>query len=154
MVTGPISRTSARNGSKRRITLKCNNLRFLAKHCEPMVEVYCESMRRERADNLVQEINPVEAAGKHLAAWAPTAAGLDVVGEIEKALQDIPEGQAIAVFGCGGTLPPSLPPAVVADFDRGLLAGSVGRPDPRRGQPHRLLRPGAVPRLGALAAQP
>lgn len=105
-----------------RQSLKRNLLRFLAKHCDPLVEVYCESILRERVDNVVQEINPVEEAGGQLAAWAPTAAGLDVLGEIEKALQGIPQGRSIAVFGCGDTLPRSLPPAVVADFDDGMLA--------------------------------
>ena len=42
--------------------------------------------------------------------------------ELEKAAQDIPAGSAVAVFGCGRAAPATLPPCVLADFDRQLLA--------------------------------
>jgi glycosyltransferase involved in cell wall biosynthesis len=51
---------------------------------------------------------------------------LDVTGEIERSLALLPPGQRIAVFGSGGKPPASLPPAVLVDYDRGLLEASSG----------------------------
>jgi glycosyltransferase involved in cell wall biosynthesis len=61
--------------------------------------------------------------------WSGKIRGLTVAGEIAEAVGNVPAGKRIAVLGCGGVLPASLPPAVVMDFDRSLLdqALAVGR---------------------------
>jgi glycosyltransferase involved in cell wall biosynthesis len=53
--------------------------------------------------------------------WSGKVRDLTVAGEIAEAVGNVPAGSRIAVLGCGGVLPASLPPAVVMDFDRGLL---------------------------------
>ena len=53
--------------------------------------------------------------------WSGKVGGLAVAGEIAAAVGSVPAGGRVAVLGCGGVLPASLPAAVVMDFDRGLL---------------------------------
>ncbi len=53
--------------------------------------------------------------------WGGKVRDLAVAGEIAAAAGGVPVGGRIAVLGCGGVLPVSLPSAVVMDFDRGLL---------------------------------
>jgi glycosyltransferase involved in cell wall biosynthesis len=53
--------------------------------------------------------------------WSGKVRDLAVAGEIAAAAESVPAGSRIAVLGCGAVLPGSLPPAVVMDFDRGLL---------------------------------
>jgi hypothetical protein len=57
-----------------------------------------------------------------LASWTEQARELDVAAEIESALRELPAGASVVVFGCGGSVPPSLPPAALLDFDAALLA--------------------------------
>ncbi|HET6209388.1 MAG TPA: hypothetical protein VFD94_03350, partial [Jatrophihabitans sp.] len=45
-----------------------------------------------------------------------------VDAELADAVEQLPAGDRIAVVGCGGVLPESLPPAIVLDYDRRLLA--------------------------------
>jgi glycosyltransferase involved in cell wall biosynthesis len=98
--------------------LKRNYLRFLAKHCEPMVEIACSAHLRDQA-------TPVEADSAVLAAWAREAAGVEVAGELAAAAAGLPAGATVAVFGCGPAVPASLPPAILLDFDRDLLARAL-----------------------------
>jgi Glycosyl transferase family 2/N-terminal domain of galactosyltransferase len=97
---------------------KRNLLRILHKHCEPVTELVCSAELRDAA--LTAE--PDHAA---LRAWTWDAAGLDVRAEIEKAAQDVPAGASIAIIGCGAAIPASLPPCILVDFDRRLLARAL-----------------------------
>jgi GT2 family glycosyltransferase len=98
---------------------KRNSLRILAKHCEPMIELYCAAELRD-------ERFLIEDDGAALRAWTRAASGIPAAGDIEQAVAAIPAGARVAVFGCGGDIPSSLPPgSVLLDFDSRLLAGAV-----------------------------
>jgi GT2 family glycosyltransferase len=45
-----------------------------------------------------------------------------VDAELADVLEQLPAGERIAVIGCGGVLPESLPPSLVLDYDQRLLA--------------------------------
>jgi glycosyltransferase involved in cell wall biosynthesis len=89
--------------------------RYVRRTPEPVMEI-CFGMRSlnihmSRWDDLSRELNE----------WSRKVRDLVVVGEIAAAAAGVGPGEGIAVLGCGGVLPASLPPAVVMDFDRGLL---------------------------------
>ncbi len=98
--------------------LKRNYLRFLAKHCEPIAEIVCSAHLRDQA-------TPVEADSIVLAGWTREAADVEVCGELAAAAASLPAGASVAVFGCGPAVPASLPPAILLDFDRGLLGAAL-----------------------------
>jgi glycosyltransferase involved in cell wall biosynthesis len=88
---------------------------FLSKFREPFVEVLADAL-------LSVELLSVEADSMKLARWTEEASDLDVAAEIESAVRDLPPEASVAVFGCGGSVPASLPPAALLDFDAALLA--------------------------------
>lgn len=97
---------------------KRNSLRILAKHCDPMIELYCAAELRD-------ERFLIEDDGGALRDWTRAAAGRGAAAEIEEAAGAVADGASVAVFGCGGDIPPSLPPSVLLDFDGALLAAAV-----------------------------
>jgi glycosyltransferase involved in cell wall biosynthesis len=88
---------------------------FLGKFPEPFVEVFADAL-------FSVELTTVEAESMRLARWIEQARDLDASAEIESAVRDLPAGASVAVFGCGGSVPASLPPATLLDFDANLLA--------------------------------
>ena len=101
---------------KRRLFSMMRNARiFLDKHREPYAELLADAL-------LSLELTTVQADATTLAQWTEQARELDVTAEIESALRELPAGARVAVFGCGGSVPASLPPAALLDFDAALLA--------------------------------
>jgi glycosyltransferase involved in cell wall biosynthesis len=101
---------------KRRLGSLMRNARmFHDKFREPFVELLADGLR-----NL--ELTTMESDATMLARWTEQARELDVTAEIGSALRDLPAGASVAVFGCGGPVPASLPPATLVDFDAALLA--------------------------------
>jgi glycosyltransferase involved in cell wall biosynthesis len=101
--------------------------RFLERHPEPLPELlwarYAWSPRMN-----------VEEMCREFTRWADDCRDRDVNAELLAAAPrpaDAPNGRAprIAVFGCGGEIPPTWPPSTLADFDRALLsqAASAGK---------------------------
>jgi len=95
--------------------------RYLHRTPEPVMEVgYAvigAGLPMYMWDDLFRELND----------WSGRASDLTVAGEIAEAAGSVPAGKRIAVLGCGGALPASLPPAVVMDFDRPLLDQALAR---------------------------
>jgi glycosyltransferase involved in cell wall biosynthesis len=101
---------------KRRLYSLMRNARiFLGKSREPFVELLADAL-------LSLELTTVEPDSMTLARWTEQARELDVAAEIESAARELPPGANVAVFGCGGSVPASLPPAALLDFDAALLA--------------------------------
>ena len=101
---------------KRRLFSLMRNARvFLDKSREPFVELLADALC-----NL--ELATIEADAATLARWTEQASDLDVAAEIESAVRELPAGASVAVFGCGGSVPASLPAAALLDFDAALLA--------------------------------
>lgn len=67
---------------------------------------------------------PIEKGCRTIAGWARDSRELDVSGELAGLAGDLPAGARVAVFGCGGVIPASLPPSVLLDFDPSLLAAA------------------------------
>jgi glycosyltransferase involved in cell wall biosynthesis len=110
-IEAPIDR-----GVKRRLGSLVRNARmFHDKFRDPFVELLADGLR-----NL--ELGTMEADSAMLTHWTEQARELDVTAEIESALRELPAGASVAVFGCGGSVPASLPPAALLDFDAALLA--------------------------------
>lgn len=97
-----------------------NALRILSKFPEPATEMNWawfatgEWLRQE--DSLALHMRYRE-----LLAWIETAHDLSADASIDAAVRDLPAGSSLAVFGCGASLPGSLPGAVshcaLFDFD-------------------------------------
>ncbi len=104
---------------KRRLYSLMRNARiFLGKFHEPFAELFADAL-------LNLELTTVEADSTTLARWTERARALDVAAEIETAVRELPAGASVAVFGCGRSVPASLPPAALADFDASLLASAT-----------------------------
>ncbi len=104
---------------KRRVFSLMRNARvFLDKSREPFVELLADALC-----NI--ELVTIEADAATLARWTEQARELDVAAEIESAVRELPTGASVAVFGCGGSVPASLPPAALLDFDAALLAKAI-----------------------------
>lgn len=98
-----------------------NVLMFLDKHRHPMIEVTWALFMR-------YELWPVEYAYRDLLEWTRRARDLDVTGEIDRMVARMPAGR-VAVIGCGGRPPASLPAgSVLVDFDDELLARAAADP--------------------------
>jgi hypothetical protein len=95
-----------------------NTLRILALHPEPVVELFFAA--EPSKDTFLTESNIAV-----LRSWTRAAADLEVHAEIESAVAEVPAGDRIAIFGCGGVVPDSLAPAMLLDFDRELLAAAL-----------------------------
>ncbi|NUT95583.1 MAG: glycosyltransferase [Saccharothrix sp.] len=92
-----------------------NNMRiFHAKHRDPQVEVGV----RVIAETL---LFPWEEYYGEVVDWRRQVRDLDVSDEIARALAEAGPVESVVVLGCGGSVPASLPPAVLMDFDRELL---------------------------------
>jgi glycosyltransferase involved in cell wall biosynthesis len=92
---------------------------FLAKFPEPAVEVGCLAAERAEYPMWGEYFVEVEE-------WTRKARRLDVAQELADAVRrSTGPGDRVAVFGCGGVLPPGLRGAHVADFDRDLLDAAV-----------------------------
>jgi len=101
---------------KRRLGSLMRNARmFHDKFPEPSVELVVDGLR-----NL--ELDTLQADAAMLAHWTEQARELDVAAEIESALRELPAGASVVVFGCGGSVPASLPATSLLDFDAALLA--------------------------------
>jgi glycosyltransferase involved in cell wall biosynthesis len=102
-----------------------NMVYFLRKFPEPAVELGCLLVERDEYFRWEQDYLDLEE-------WTRQARGLDVSEEIADALGRAAPGDRVAVFGCGGVLPPGLAGADIADFDQDLLniaaraAGATG----------------------------
>ncbi|MBO3751071.1 glycosyltransferase [Streptosporangiaceae bacterium NEAU-GS5] len=88
---------------------------FHDKFPEPFVELLLDGLHH-------LELDMMETDSTMLAHWTEQVRELDVAAEIESALRELPVGASVAVFGCGGSVPASLPPAALLDFDAALLA--------------------------------
>lgn len=94
---------------------------FIEKHRDPVVEIYCSMYPKGVFDP------PIEYEYRDLCAWSERARDLDVTAELAEATRDVAgKPVTVAVFGCGGSVPPSWSnPAtryVLADFDATLAA--------------------------------
>lgn len=64
---------------------------------------------------------------RYVLAWTERTRTLDVALEIAEGIHDVSPGERVAVFGCGGTVPETLPPsAALVDFDADLLRRAAG----------------------------
>jgi glycosyltransferase involved in cell wall biosynthesis len=94
---------------------KANMGRLLAKHPEPAVEIgWLESLRGG--------MERWEQDYASLAAHCGGSHDTDVAAEIDRRHAEAGRPARVAVIGAGGRLPDSMPPSVVLDFDRELLA--------------------------------
>jgi GT2 family glycosyltransferase len=114
-VVAPHDRDASANDE----ALITNVTRFLTKAPEPIVEVGWGVVARYL-------IMPWESEYQRLLDWQEKARGLTVAEEIATMAQRIAPGERVAVFGCGGSVPGALRPAVLADFDAELLRTAVG----------------------------
>jgi GT2 family glycosyltransferase len=95
-----------------------NTLRILGLHSEPVVELFFAA--EPSKDTFLTESNVAV-----LRSWAQAAADLEVCAEINEAAADVAAGGSVAVFGCGGVVPPSLAPCILMDFDGRLLTQAL-----------------------------
>jgi hypothetical protein len=63
--------------------------------------------------------------GLELERWMLQARDLDVRAEIEAAAAGLAAGTRLVIFGCGPSVPRSLPSAALLDFDADLLVGAT-----------------------------
>ncbi|MEU8053336.1 MULTISPECIES: glycosyltransferase [Micromonospora] len=99
-----------------------NVLTILRKHPEPVLELlwawfarHLPQLEDTRAWHLRQELPAIRRAVNRVRA-------LDVTAELARLRDTVPPGARIAVFGCGGELPPGFPPAHLFDYDETLIA--------------------------------
>jgi glycosyltransferase involved in cell wall biosynthesis len=110
-----------------------NIQRFLRKHRHPMIEITWAMFMRGRAPIGPDEPSPIESKYQGLLAWQERARDLDVRAEIGRAARGLPADARVAVLGCGGDVPATIPAgSVVVDFDEELLdrAAADGRHTP------------------------
>lgn len=103
---------------KRQIfSLMRNGQLFLSKYPEPYVEIMADAYFR-------MNLTTIWDTAAALERWTREARGIEVRAEIDAAMADAALGPdaRLVIFGCGPSVPRSLPPAVLADFDAGLLA--------------------------------
>jgi validoxylamine A glucosyltransferase len=97
-------------------SLFSNALMFMDKHqfAEPALEVIWQLVmaRGSGGDGV-----PMEEANRMILDWVPRCRDLEVGPLIAEEFARIPPGQRVAVFGAGPTVPDSVPPSVLADFD-------------------------------------
>ncbi|HLJ99347.1 MAG TPA: glycosyltransferase, partial [Streptosporangiaceae bacterium] len=105
---------------KRQIySLMRNGQLFLGKHPDPYVEIMADALFRIN-------FTTVWDLGLALQGWTREARDIEVSAEIEAAVADLGTDARMVIFGCGPSVPPWLPPAVLADFDAALLARATG----------------------------
>jgi hypothetical protein len=89
-------------------------LRVLARHPEPVNEIGWALTDRHLFWSWEEDHN-------ELLGHIRRVRDLDVRAEVELAVRDVPPTHRVAVLGVGGSVPASLPDAVLVDFDRDLL---------------------------------
>jgi len=94
---------------------KANYDRYVRRTAEPVFEIALGIL------DLALPMYMWEPLFGELNEWSEKARDLTVAGEIAEAAEKFSAGSRIAVLGCGGVLPASMPAAVVMDFDRSLL---------------------------------
>jgi GT2 family glycosyltransferase len=88
---------------------------FLEKHREPVGELLWWAFQRN-------VLWPVESAYRAVLDWTDQVRDWSVREELEHAVKELSAVPGrVAVFGCGGELPATLPRATLVDFDRHLL---------------------------------
>jgi len=107
-----------------------NALRLLTKLPEPATELNWAWFAS--GEWLVRDnSSALHAHYKSLLDWTARVRDLRVDGEIDAAVRDAPDGSSVAVFGCGRSLPRSLPGSTLVDFDADVLAGLADDPSHR-----------------------
>ena len=106
-----------RNKGNRQSMLR-NARYFVKKHPGPIAELYRDALA-------YPDLGLLESATAALDTWTVRAAALDVLPELDRACEDIAADAKVAIIGCGGTVPRSLPPATLLDFDQRLLARAL-----------------------------
>jgi validoxylamine A glucosyltransferase len=99
-------------------SLMRNGRLFLDKFREPDIELVVDGYLGPRLGTIMSE-------SEALHRWTQEARALEVRPEIEAAAAGLDADARVAVFGCGPSVPDWLPPAVLADFDAGLLARAL-----------------------------
>jgi glycosyltransferase involved in cell wall biosynthesis len=95
-----------------------NGRLFLDKFREPDIELLADGYLGTRISTTMSESYALHR-------WTREARDLEVRAEIEAAAAGLGADARLAVFGCGPSVPDWLPPAVLADFDAGLLARAL-----------------------------
>jgi glycosyltransferase involved in cell wall biosynthesis len=96
-------------------SLMRNGRLFLDKSREPYIELLHDAYLCIRFGSLLDESLELER-------WTQAARELDVQAEIKAAAAGLAAGTRLAIFGCGPSVPESLPSAALLDFDADLLA--------------------------------
>jgi GT2 family glycosyltransferase len=113
-VVAPHDRDTSANDE----ALKTNVTRFLTKAPEPIVEIGWGVVAKYL-------MMPWESEYQALLDWQEKTRDLSVADEIATMMARVPPGERIAIFGCGGSVPAQLRPAVLVDFDEELLGAAV-----------------------------
>jgi GT2 family glycosyltransferase len=102
-----------------------NALQLLRKFPEPALELNWAWF--DTREWLVQDNSAaLHAQYQSLRDWTARVRGLRVDDEIDAAVLDLPAGSSVAVFGCGASVPRSLPTSILIDFDAEALAEAGG----------------------------
>jgi glycosyltransferase involved in cell wall biosynthesis len=86
---------------------------FLTLHREPMLEI--------AALTVMRLLWTWEDDYTDLLTWQRRVRDRSVAAELAAAVEHLPKGNKIAVLGSGGDIPPTLPPAILMDFDKALI---------------------------------
>ncbi|MDG4792828.1 glycosyltransferase [Micromonospora sp. WMMD1082] len=92
-----------------------NLRRLLVKHPEPPIEIVWRLMQRASPLDL-------EVSYQFLLSWADRARGIDVADELAREVSRLDPAGRTVVVGAGNRVPPTLPAAILLDFDADLLA--------------------------------
>jgi glycosyltransferase involved in cell wall biosynthesis len=96
-------------------SLMRNGRQFLDKSREPYIEVLQDAYLSIRLATVMDEALELEQ-------WMLRVRELDVEAEIEAAAAGLAAGTRLVIFGCGPSVPRSLPSSALLDFDADLLA--------------------------------
>jgi glycosyltransferase involved in cell wall biosynthesis len=99
-------------------SLMHNGRLFLDKSRDPYIEVLQDAYLSIRLGTVMDESLELER-------WMLQARELDVRAEIEAAAAGLAAGTRLVIFGCGPSVPRSLPSAALLDFDADLLVGAT-----------------------------
>jgi hypothetical protein len=90
---------------------------FLTLHREPMLEI--------AALTVMRLLWTWEDDYTDLLTWQRRVRDRSVAAELAAAVEQLPKGNKIAVLGAGGDIPPTLPPAILMDFDKALIERAI-----------------------------
>ena len=99
-------------------SLMRNGRMFLNKSRDPYIEVLQDAYLSIRLGTVMDEALELER-------WTLEARELDVQAEIEAAVAGLAADTRLVIFGCGPSVPRSLPSAALLDFDADLLVGAT-----------------------------